>query len=260
MKLNLNKFKKKTVFAAIVAVFLLFVSFLIPAKGNSFLFIFREPLSLLTLIRREAEGVIFYHRNFIQNEKLKKEIDLLKNRLNTLDGIYLENERLKNLLAFKQKSQQKAVAARVIGRSPDAWSSSIIIDKGRRDGIKDGLAVINYLGLIGRVVETQESISKVLLMNDPNLGASALIQRSRQEGLVSGTLGTHLIMKYLPEKADIKIQDTVITSGLNEAYPKGLLIGTVVEINNDFSGLSRYALIKPAVNLAGIEEVLIVIR
>jgi rod shape-determining protein MreC len=66
-------------------------------------------------------------------------------------------------------------------------------------------------------------------------------------------------MKYLPRDADVQISDTIITSGLTEAYPKGLLIGRVVHVGEEFSGLSRYAVIKPAVNLAAIEEVLIII-
>lgn len=213
----------------------------------------------MTLSRREFGAIIFYHRNFIQNEKLKKYIDLLKNRLNAKEEIYLENARLKNLLSFRQKSSYRLIAARVIARSADSWSSSVIIDKGKRNGIKRQMAVITYLGLAGRVTDTQEFTSKILLISDPNLGVSAIVQRSRQEGLVSGTLGSHLIMKYLPEESDIRIGDVIITSGLNQTYPKGLLIGTVVGIGREFSGLSRYAIIKPAVNPSNIEEVLIII-
>jgi len=65
-------------------------------------------------------------------------------------------------------------------------------------------------------------------------------------------------MKYLPEDADIKLKDTIVTSGLNDTYPKGLLIGTVIDIGKEFSGLSRFAVIKPAINFSSIEEILIV--
>lgn len=184
----------------------------------------------------------------------------MRQKLNTLNEIYLENMRLKNLLSFKQQSPYKLIAARVIGRSLDSWSSVVLIDKGSFSGIKRGMVAITYLGLLGRVIETTKSTSKILLISDPNLSISGVVQRSRQEGLVSGTLGTHLIMKYLPEEADIRISDTIVTSGLNAAYPKGLLIGKVVDINKEFSGLSRYAIIKPAVNLSDIEEVLVIIQ
>lgn len=259
MNLLLNKFKKKVLIYVFFCLLLLFICVWIPALRPPFLNILKQPLSLLRLIQREFGAIIFYHRNFLQNERLQEKIDLLKNKLNTEKEIYMENARLEDLLSFKQKSPYKLIAARLIARSPDTWSSSIIIDKGRHHGIKKGMVAINYLGLIGRVIETQEFTSKILLISDPSLGVSCLDQRNRQEGLVCGTLGSHLMMKYLTEDSGIKVEDIIITSGLNQTYPKGLLIGKVVDIGKEFSGLSRYAIIKPAVNLSSIEEVLIII-
>ncbi|MCG2706282.1 MAG: rod shape-determining protein MreC [Candidatus Omnitrophica bacterium] len=254
------KFKKKSLIYLAVSIFLLtLLSSLNPALRTTILSTFKYPLSLLTLIRREIGGIIFYHRNLMQNEGLKREVDLLRNKINTLDEIYLENRRLNDILSLKQKTPYKVIAARVIGRSPDNWSSVVIIDKGRYNGIKQEMAAMTYLGFLGRVIETTESTSKIMLINDPNLGVSCIVVGSRQEGLVSGTLGNSLIMKYLPKGADIKISDVIITSGLTDAYPKGLLIGEVIEVGEELSGLTRYAIIKPAVNLSSIEEVLIII-
>jgi rod shape-determining protein MreC len=255
------KFKKKNLSYVIIFICLLFsLSILTPALRTPVLKTLKYPLNLLTLIGREINGIIFYHRNLIQNERLKKEIDLLKNKLNAYDEIYLENKRLKDTLSFKQKSPYKVIAARVIARGPDNWSSIIIIDKGGYNGIRSGMAAITYLGLVGRVIETTESTSKIMLINDPSFAVSGIVQRSRQEGLVSGTLGNSLIMRYLPKESDISISDVIITSGLTDTYPKGLLIGTVTNIADEFSGLSRYAIIKPAVNPSTIEEVLIIVQ
>lgn len=239
---------------------LLVVASLIPQLRSPLLNTLKYPLVILNLIRREIGGIVFYHRNFIQNEKLKKEQDFLKHKINSLNEVYLENKRLKNLLSFKEKSPYKVIAARVIARSPDNWSSTVIIDKGRYSGVKAGMVVITYLGLVGKVVETAESTSKIMLINDADFAVSAIIQRSRQEGLISGTLGSSLIMRYLPKDADIKVTDTIITSGLTRMYPKGLLIGKVMDLGEEFSGLSRYAVIKPAVDLSAVEEVLIIIQ
>jgi len=170
----------------------------------------------------------------------------------------LENVRLQKLLNLKERSPYKLIAARVIGRCSDSWSSCIIIDKGKNRGVRPGAAVITYLGVAGRVTEVSALTSKIVLITDPNLGVSAIVQRSRQEGLVSGTLGNSLIMRYLPDDSDIKIEDVIITSGLNNNYPKGLIIGNVVEIGKDFTGLSLNAIIKPAVNLPNIEEALVI--
>lgn len=221
--------------------------------------VFRPQLSFIAFVKHEFLGIIFYHRNMLQAGNLQKDIDLLRWRLFDLRELSQENIRLKDLLNFKQKSPLRLVAARVIGRTMDSWSSSVIIDKGKYHGIKSGMAVICPKGLVGSIVESTESTSKVLLINDPNQGVFSIVQRNRQEGLVNGTLGGNLIMRYLPEEAQIVIGDIIITSELSQVYPKGLLLGRVVSIGREFSGLNRYALVKPLVDLTSIEEVLVII-
>jgi rod shape-determining protein MreC len=221
--------------------------------------IFKPHLSFIGLVKREFSGIIFYHRNMIQAESLQNDVDLLRGRLFNLRELSQENARLKNLFNFKQVSSLRLLAARVIGRSLDSWSSSVIIDKGSYNGIKSGMVVITPTGLVGSIVESTDNTSKVLLINDPNQGIFSIVQRSRQEGLVSGTLGANLIMRYLPDDAQIMVGDIIITSELSQIYPKGLLLGRVVNIGREFSGLNRYALVKPVVDLANLEEVLVII-
>jgi len=251
--------KKNLVPPLVIVSLLIFLSLSILTLRKPALSVARPSLSLVALLQSELGGIIFYHHNLKENAQLKKQAELLRYKLNSLNEIYLENLRLKNLLSFKQNSPFKIIAARVISRPLDNWSAGLIVDKGSANGIRKGCPALTYLGLAGRVVETTASTAKIMLLSDPNLGVSAIAQRSRQEGLVCGTLGNTLIMKYLPDDADIKPFDAIVTSGLNGTYPKGLLIGTVVDTGKEFSGLSRYCLIKPAVSFSNIEEVLIVI-
>lgn len=254
------KSRKKDLFKLIGQVILLvFLASLIPALRPPFISIAKYPFKLLMLIKREIGGMLFYHYHLAENERLNRRIDLLKHKLNKFDEISLENTRLNELLSLKQKSPYKIIAAKVIGHSADNWSSVVIIDKGESNGLKRGCVVINYLGLVGRISETAKYTSKIMLINDPNFGVSAIAQRSRQEGLVTGTLGDTLVMKYLALDFDIRVSDVIVTSGLTESYPKGLLIGAVTDLGQEFSGLSRYAIIKTAVNLSSLEEVLIII-
>lgn len=220
---------------------------------------FKPQLSLVSLLKREVRGIIFYHRNLLENERLHNTIEALRSRLFDSREIYLENNRLKGLLGFKQRSGLRLLPARIIGRSPDSWSSSATIDKGKSNGIGRGMVLISPQGLVGRVVESADNSSKILLINDPSLGVSSIVQRSRQEGLVNGTFGSKLIMRYLPKDSDIVAGDLIITSGLSQIYPKGLLVGRVINIGSDLSGLNRYAIIKPAVDCSAIEEVLVII-
>lgn len=253
------KYKKNLNILVVVFVVVLFSS-LIPPVRNPLVNTLKYPLKIFSFIGYELKGIIFYHRNLKENEKLKKEAGLLRQNINTLNEVSLENNRLRKMLSFKESAGFKVIAAKIIGYSPDNWSSIIIIDKGLANGIKRGYAVISYSGLAGRVVECSDSTSKIMLINDSNFGVSAIIQRSRQEGLVAGALGNSLIMKYLPKDCDIKVSDVVLTSGLTDNYPKGLIIGTVTDVGDEFSGLSRYANIKPVVNLSSIEEILVIIN
>lgn len=219
----------------------------------------KPQLSFIALLKREVGGIIFYHRNLVENERLNNETGFLRSQLFGVREVFLENKRLKDLLTFKQKSSLRLVASRVIGRPLDSWSSNVIIDKGKYNGIKRGMVVINAKGLVGRVAESMDNTSKVSLINDPSLGISSIVQRSRQEGLVSGTLGTNLIMRYLPEDSDINVNDLIVTSELSQIYPKGLLVGKVIKIGRELSGLNRYAIVKPAVDCSAVEEVLVII-
>lgn len=255
----MSKLNKKLISSVVFVVLFFFILSWIPYARPAALSVLKIPLYIFNGAKRELAGIIFYHRNYVLNGRLTSENNLLRNKFNTLNEIYLENARLKKLLSFKQQSSFKVIPARVIGRSMDSFASVVIIDKGNFNGIRRGMSVITHLGLLGRVIESSKDSSKVMILSDPSLGVSGVVQRTRQEGLVCGTLGMYLIMKYLPQDADIRIQDRVITSGFNQAYPKGILIGTVVEIGNEFSSLGRYAVIRPAANLSHTEEVLVVV-
>jgi rod shape-determining protein MreC len=242
----------------LVACAILLISNSLSCFKNQTQKIFKPQLSFIGLVKREVLGIIFYHRNMIEAEESSTEIGILQTRLFNLRELDQENTRLKSLLNFKQQSSLRLIPARVIGRSADSWFSSAIIDKGKYNGIKPGMIVINPQGLVGRIVESGDNTSKIVLINDPSLGISSIVQRSRQEGLINGTLGANLIMRYLPEDAQIAVGDIIITSELSRIYPKGLLVGRVINIGREFSGLNRYAIIKPAADLSSIEEVLVI--
>ena len=253
------KLSRKTLIQLIVVASVLLLSYSLIHLKNPLQKTFKPQLSLASLLKREMGGIIFYHRNMAEKETLQSAVDSLRSRLFDSREIYLENTRLKSLLGFKQKSGLRLVPARIIARSPDSWSSSATIDKGKYNGIRRGMVLISPRGLLGRVVECSDNASKILLINDPSLGVSSIVQRSRQEGLVNGTLGSTLIMRYLPKDADIISGDLIVTSGLSQTYPKGLLVGRVITIGSDLSGLNRYAIIKPAVDCSAVEELLVII-
>lgn len=191
-----------------------------------------------------------------ENKLLINQIEILKNKLVNLEELELENNRLKKLLNFKMKTDHKTVSAQVIGRDPSNWTSIIFIDKGSLDGIKKYMAVNTDKGLVGRVIEVGLNSAKVMFITDPDSRIGVLIQRTRHDGLLYGTLRRQCQVVYMALDADVWPGDLVVSSGLGTSVPKGLLVGVVEDVFIDKSGLYQSAIVKPAVDLSRVEEVL----
>jgi len=217
-------------------------------------------LKILNFPFQEIKKLVFYHSNYNRSLLLKSENARLTNQMVELDELRQENDRLKSLFSFKSGSDYSLVVAQVIGKDSSNWSSSVIVDKGRNSGVESGRCVVTDAGLAGKVVEVGNATSKIMLISDPNSSVAALIQRSREQGIVSGTITGQLRLHFLAVDSDIKAGDTVITSGLGGIYPKGLVVGRIIEIGVDKGGLSKSCLVVPTVKLSKLEEVLIMAR
>lgn len=202
-----------------------------------------------------------------------QERDLLQAKLSSFgelkahdEGLRLENERLKNLLDMKQKNFPKAIAARVMAFDPRSEFKSIRIDKGSRQGIAPDMPVVASGGLVGKVGPVFKDEAYVLLIVDPASFVDCLVNRSRVRGLLagSGTIpntdfkpGFLTRLEYLKRESDIQAGDSLITSGLDRLYPKGILVGEVQTVDKDPLGLFQKAKVVPSVDFSGLEEVLI---
>jgi rod shape-determining protein MreC len=218
------------------------------------------PIRLLSFPLREAKKVLYYHRTFEEYKRLKQEVDVLKVRLIGQEEVLQENARLEKLLDFKRKLLYSSVPASVVGRDPSLWNASMILDKGFKDGIRPGQPVVNALGVVGKIAEVSDDKSKVMLLTDPRFSVAALVQRRRESGLVMGTLMGTNRMRYINEGADIKVGDKVITSKLSTSFPESLMIGEVVQVTESLRNASTECIIRPAVSLSQVEEVLIIIK
>lgn len=195
---------------------------------------------------------------YVDNEKLelRRKVRELEAELVKLEEVQLENERLRNLLGFKQVVEKYSIPALVIARDPNSWSSVVYIDKGKKDGIVKDMVVISGQGLIGRVRETGKTIAKIMLINDIDSKVGAVIQRNREQGLLVGTPDGDCKLIYLSPDSDVNKGDIVLTSGTGGIYPKGILIGEVVEVAKERGRLYKYAVVEPSSKLSRLEEVL----
>jgi rod shape-determining protein MreC len=255
-----RKYRKLLIYFLVFLVpfFLLFVrsDFLAPAKSK-LIETSSVPVRILLFPFREIRKLLFYHRTYDEYQELKREVAFLRSRLVEQEEVLRENSRFKELLALKKSLVFSSVVANVIGRDPSNWNSAIIIDKGRQDGLETGMPVIDVGGVIGKVAEAGETTSKVILLTDPNFSVPALVQRTREQGLVSGTLQGICRMRYLPADSQLKVGDKVLTSKLSSSFPEGLLIGEVIRVDISQSTPTAECLVRPSVSISQLEEVLV---
>ena len=194
-----------------------------------------------------------------ENENLKKSLNQFVAKSNQWHEIDLANARLRNLLNFQKAPTNKVVAAEVIGKDPSGWFKTIIIDKGKSDGLKKGLSVVLPAGIVGQVIETTSHYSKVMLVIDRNSAVDALVQRSRARGIIKGESADQCQFEFVLRKHDVQIGDTVIASGLDGVYPKGLRIGRVADISQRNADIFYEIAVAPFVDYEKLEEVLVII-
>lgn len=169
-----------------------------------------------------------------------------------------EAERLQDLLDLKDLYSLEGTGARVMGRSAQAWSQTVTIDKGANDGVDSGFTVLGTSGVVGQVVSVTDTNATVRLLSDPQSGAAAMVQASRAEGVVRGSLDGLLYLEDLDAGAQVDIGDVVVTSGLGGSYARGLMIGTVVKIDSRQGDSSRRIVVAPNDEIAGLSEVFVV--
>ncbi len=191
------------------------------------------------------------------NRILKNKIAVLQTELILYKEGYLEAQRLQKILSLQNDYHHSSIAARVIGREQAALSKTFWINKGSAHGLKSGMPVIVPPGLIGRLTDVSWHSSKVLLLIDENSNVDVLIQRTRVQGIVRGAGSRGCMVRYVSKIQDVKEGDVIMTSGMSNIFPKGLLIGTVNHVDHRDVGLFLKIRVTPFVDFSALEEVLI---
>jgi rod shape-determining protein MreC len=207
----------------------------------------------------------FHHGTYEENRQLRDRVRQLEAQLQERSRRAQEAEQLRELLGLRKDLPLDTVVAEVVSRDGVPWFRSLTIDKGVAEGVALNAPVMSPTGIVGRVIAVGPHAARVQLVLDRDAGAGALIERSRVGGVVSGQVaGTEagsedLLLKYVPERADVAVGDVVVTSGLDRIYPKGLVIGRVRFVGKG-SGLSRDIRVQPSARFDRLEQVLVVRR
>jgi len=196
-----------------------------------------------------------------ENDNLKKELNRAVAKNSQYNEIELSNQRLRNLLNFKETTTSKILAAEVISVDPSSWFKAVIIDKGSLDGVERGLPVVIRQGIAGQVVDVSSRYSKIMLIIDRNSSVDAMVQRTRARGIIKGeaTAG-QCLFKYVLRKDDVRVGDTIVASGLDGVFPKGLPIGDVKEVVRRNSGVFQEVRVVPYIDFEKLEEVLVLLN
>ncbi len=196
----------------------------------------------------------------VENRALRDEIDRLQRELTRYREALIANERLRRLLELKEHAPGPGLAANVIGVDLAPWSATITVDLGKRDGVEPGMVALSGAGVIGQVIDSSSSFSKILLLSDTKSAVASLIQRNRSRGILKGTGDWMCELAYVEKGVDIQIGDTVVTSGTDGIFPKGLLLGQVIRVApGAASDLFQEISVKPIVDLKRVEEVIILV-
>ncbi len=205
----------------------------------------QQYLQLMSKLRRE-------------NQAMKKQLESQNYEINRLREGEAALGRLQELLDFRTNNPFEVTAAQVVGVDPSNWYSTIVIDKGRRDGIREKMPVVTHQGVVGQVIKVRQYFSKVLLIMDQRSGIGAMVRRTRTIGVLEGQLGKVALLKYLAPTSEISLNDVVISSGLGGIFPKGLILGTVTRIEQEKTGIYQRVEVSLAVDFARLEEVLVI--
>lgn len=228
-------------------------------------------LYLIAPIQKIATRIIAFTRNVWnhyfhlvsaakENERLKKELrQALKNNQQQLE-IELANRRLRALLNFKKRVNRRVITAEVIGKDPSHWYKTVIIDKGEADGVYKGSAVVGPSGVAGQVIETLAHYAKVLLMIDHNSSIDAVAQKKRARGVVKGDGGGRCRFEYVLRKHDIRVNDVLVTTGMDGVFPKGQAIGYVSGVVKRNSGEFQEIAVTPFVDFENVNEMMVLLN
>jgi len=195
-----------------------------------------------------------------QNVRLRRELAELESQRAHMAELEVENRHLSDLLELKEALDTPAVAANVIGGDAGGLERTLVLGEGSGSGLGRDMPVVSTEGVVGRLILVSPEAARVLLINDHNSAVDAFDQRSRARGIVAGVVDDGLMMKYVDRSEDIKPGDTIVSSGVDGIFPRGLLVGRVARVSQEGPGLFLNVDVSPAVDFRKLEQVLILTR
>jgi len=219
-----------------------------------------EEISVIVLYPLHRSISFLREINLVHKKNLilKKRIAMISLMVQRCNNIKKENEVLRRLFGFKPMKNFDLTPCEIIGKTPGLYNRSLIINGGYEDKIEKNLPVIAMDGLVGKVIETTKKTSEVLTLYNRNSYISALDVRSRVQGIIKWREGRYLNFDDVSLHSDVRIGDTIATSGMGGIYPKGIFIGVVKRIEENPSEIVMTIKVQPFVNFTKLEDVFVI--
>jgi len=194
-----------------------------------------------------------------ENEALRARVAALEEEDLQLREALVESGRLRRIAEMREGFDVPMRPAQVVGQDVSPWFHSVLIDRGRSEGVHSGMPVVTDRGVVGLVTATAPHAGRTLLVLDAQSAIDGIVQRSRARGIVRGQGTDRLAFEYYVRGDDVQVGDTVITSGFGGVYPKGLRLGEVVEVHAEPTRLLHQAVLRPAVDFGRLEQVFVML-
>lgn len=194
-----------------------------------------------------------------ENRKLRELSAALYHEREKLLEFKRERNRLRKLLELRKDSLYEFLACEVIARSANRFLNSITIDRGGEDGVKTGMAVVGYRGLVGRVNRVFPSSARVLTINNRSVRVSCRDKRSRVIGVLEWERGNLFRLDYIGREEDVLPGDTLITSGQGRLFPAGFPVGIVYRATDNKASLTRQVWVSSITNLDTLEDLFVIV-
>ena len=269
----MNRNKQTEILGGIVTVIvLILLIFLSNVEVNKLSYIESAVSSIVNPIQRvfidlrnKIQGNSAYFSNMEtimqENEDLKQKNSELETILREFEMLKAENTTLQQYMNLTDKyASYQTIPAYVINKDVSNFSSTLILNVGTKDGIRENMTVIADKGLVGHVISVTENTCKVQVIIDSASTVSCTISTTNESIICKGTLENDQVLRasYIPTGAELIQGDSVYTSGVGGIYPKGIIIGTVKEIVTTSNITDRYAIVEPAVDFSKVDTVLII--
>lgn len=237
--------------------------FILSLPSKTFYVLTILPIKVTSIAYNKTTGFFSLFINIknlqIENAKLSLENKNLFAENVFLRELQIENEYLRNTLELKKNTPYGLIPARVIGKDPAVLSRSIIIDKGNKDGIEENMVVISAgKALLGQIKEVSAGHSQILPITDSNSSINIITQESRIDAILRGEYGLSLGLEFIPQDQEIQINESVITSGINDKFPRGILVGYIQEIYGEPNDPFKQARVRPEADINKAEWVYII--